>query len=453
MRRSRIAIIVIVSIFLISAAVFVWIRFAARAQHFSIRVNEFHESAEALDNPGRGFYIIDAFYVQDDAVPKLDAMDDGLVLVEINLAEYREGPISRKGLDAIDNYLSLFRDGRRLMVRFLYDWDGEGPASEPESLDIILNHMKQVGPIIKDHAGSIFTLQGLFTGSWAEMHSTAFGSDEDVRTLARTLFEATEGAVYMAVRTPVQWRAATGNGIDVELAAKLGLYNDGMFGSDTDFGTYSNGREFELSFQNILCRSVPNGGEAVGRDTLSDFENAVSELSKARVSYLNGQYDPETLAKWKSVTVSDGSVFDGLDGLSYIERRLGYRLWISDVDVSADFLRGRLKMSVDIRNSGFAPPYFPMEVIFTVRNIVTGESYSASADCSLSGLTGGESADRTWRTGLSMPLERVETGVWAIYVDFRDKGSDESIALANDALRWGHGYWIATVIGAPVPEK
>ena len=110
----------------------------------------FTESAMELQNPGRGFYQIYRFMIMDKAVDysrhvqELYLGDEStrLSLVEINLQAYRKGEITGTG---IGNMKSLFRAlgqiGKQLIVRFVYDWDGENQKYEPETIDIILNQI------------------------------------------------------------------------------------------------------------------------------------------------------------------------------------------------------------------------------------------------------------------------------------------------------------------------
>ena len=44
------------------------------------------------------------------------------------------------------------KTGSQLILRFLYDWDGQNLESEPTELSQILTHMEQVGPIVNKYA-------------------------------------------------------------------------------------------------------------------------------------------------------------------------------------------------------------------------------------------------------------------------------------------------------------
>ena len=46
-------------------------------------------------------------------------------------------------------------------------------------------------------------------------------------------------------------------------------------------------REEELAFQDVLCSSVPSGGEVIVDNPYNDLENAIADLKTMHVSYLN----------------------------------------------------------------------------------------------------------------------------------------------------------------------
>ena len=83
--------------------------------------------------------------------------------------------------------------------------------NEPSSIKIVKSHMKQLGSIICEHTsekeslpGKILVHQGLFVGSWGEMHGSKFLSEARMKELSDTFLEATKGSCPIAVRKPVQ---------------------------------------------------------------------------------------------------------------------------------------------------------------------------------------------------------------------------------------------------------
>lgn len=326
-----------------------------------------------LRNPNRGFYHICRAMLSDGPCD-YDSMagahtetypDDTLVLLEVNLHGYRSGAISPAGMENLDELLSAW-DGRGvgLIVRFLYDWDGNGPENEPDDLSTVLGHIVQAGPVLSVHGDSIFCLQGLFVGSWGEMHGTKFGGD--FPALAKVLDDATGNGMFLSVRTPAQLREIVN--VHPGLESRLGLFNDGMLGSDTDLGTYDMAdqgaerrtREQELAFQEEACLSVPNGGEVVVNNPYNDFGNAVGDMSRMHVAYLNGAYDSSVLDKWADTDLSVYGL-DGLSGLDYIERRLGYRLYAAGSGPYGDGT-----FYIELRNAGFGTVLFPCAMVPSV---------------------------------------------------------------------------------------
>ena len=317
-----------------------------RRNHLFVRTEAevFEESARILKNPDCGFYRIYRFFIDEKQeinsrlLEEIFAGDEETTLaqIQINLQSYRDGRISNEGLDQIRNlFEGLKAVDKRLIVRFLYDWEGKNEQYEPESLSIILGHMEQLEPILRDYKEQIYLIHGIFIGNWGEMNGSAYLSEEDMRQLTKKLASVTDESTYLSVRTPAQWRAVT----QIEdpqketiaahpFAWRLSLYNDGMLGSESDYGTYAlesgegRSRQEELAFQDLLCDSVPNGGEVIVDNPYNDFENAVTDLAAMHVSYLNMDYDWDVLEKWKQITVTDSGCYDGMDGYTYIEQHL-----------------------------------------------------------------------------------------------------------------------------------
>ena len=428
----------------------------------SIETQLFTSSSRELRNPNRGGYHIYPVTITDEGadydriVGEYCRWDPNttLALVQINLQNYREGGISRAGLENISALLDAWaRSGKRMIVRFLYDLDGENLLHEPEELDTVLRHMEQTGPLLLRHAGAVFTLQGLFVGDWGELHHTKFSAGDDLRRLTQTLLRASGGGLYLAVRTPAQWRTITRQGTDRDLAARLGLFNDGLLGSDTDMGTYDMAgqgserrrREEELAFQKELCTGVPNGGEVIADNPRNDFENAVRDLSAMRVTYLNQDYDQAVFDKWAAVTVSGRGCCDGLDGLSYIRRHLGYRLLITQADISQRIFQRKADVAVSFRNEGFAPLYVSPELTLTLRKEVSGWTLSCPVEHRLGDLPGGEDAGQIGTARAAFSLEDLTAGVYGLYLDLRDPASGLPVLLANEQEREENGYFLGSV--------
>jgi len=434
---------------------------------------QFAESARKLSNPNRGFYHLYTFMIKEEQTDYEELIetiyqndtDTNLMLIKICLQNYRENPISKRGIENIKKLFDALESfDKQMILRFMYDDEGKGEQYEPGSLDIILQHMKQLEPILLEHSRQIFILQGLFTGDWGEMNGTRYDKAEDMERLAVRLAEVTDESVYLAVRTPAQWRSIiqssdptadilSGN----QLAARLSLFNDGLLGNRSDYGTYktedSNGvdplgrwnREEELDFQGELCRYVPNGGEVINDNPYNDFENAVKGLEERYITYLNKDYDQAVLKKWEKETVTEAGCFYGMDGYTYIDRHLGYRLLITDIHLEYSKKQRCISAEISLKNVGFAPLYKEPEINIVLYNEEKDELMSKEVSYDIRKLAGGEEAGMCQTVYAEIPVSELSKSDYIVYFSIEDPDSGKHILLANEQDEEEYGYRIGVV--------
>lgn len=433
----------------------------------------FKESAKELKNPNRGFFHMHGFIISDEDVDYEESVtrrfsgetDAALVLVEINLKEYRDRPVSAKGLANLEKlFQALAKTDKQLILRFLYDWDGRARETEPETLGRILSHMRQLETLLRRYSRRIFTLQGVFVGDCGEMHGSDILSAENVRTLARQLADVTDESTYLAVRTPAHWRriARISNPAKISrkdkiLALRLGLFNDGMLGSNSDLGTYGNGtlekdgpnvnwkREDELAFQNILCRLAPNGGEVTVDNPYNDLKNAVKDLAAMHVTYLNRDHDGAVLKKWAGEKIFEKGCFNGMDGLTYVERHLGYRLVIREARMQYNKALKALSVAVNIQNVGFAPLYREAVASVVLWNGQSGKKITHVFPQDVRRLTGGTESGETLTLLYNVPLSELEEGEWEVFLELKDKATSTRILFGNEQGPGRYGYSLGRV--------
>lgn len=463
-----------------------WLRYYF---HWNVSVvpEKFEESSRSLENPNRGFYYIYGFYIKDEQTDYVQQVQEKfekdtetkLSMIQINLQEYRDRPITEEGLANIRAlFEALKKIDKHWIVRFLYDWHGENEEKEPEKIDIILTHMEQVGDILREYHNQIFTLQGLFIGNWGEMNGTRYTDRESMRLLAEQLAEVTDDTMYLSVRMPAQWRKITGTE-DVfgggAFTGRLGLFNDGMMGNESDYGTYGSeskentfapwSREEELDFQEKLCAHVPNGGEIIVDNPYNDFENAVRDLRTMHVTYLNEDYDKNVLDKWARTKIQTEDSFDGMNGLEYIGRHLGYRLLIQNVAMAHNFKEDTVRVEIGLQNKGFAPAYKECRAMLAVRRVDADSDEKSvwqkirmrlnrndSPEVNvieLSGdireLAGGNDADDVLTFSAELPFRGASGAVYEVYFYLEDAISQTHIELANEQREEALGYLIGTI--------
>lgn len=320
---------------------------------------EYRDSLENRRNPGRGWYRI---FSMDAALPcpaeewKWERCGgEQLALLLIDLGRYANDPLSQEALINIKAAFGFFREqDKELILRFAYDRDGRGMENEPSSVSRITEHIAQLSCVMEEYQDIIFCIQGLFIGSWGEMHNSKFLASKTLQTIWKSLRDSAPKTCFFAVRKPEQYKALTGASYDSLTQAearnqRLGLFNDGLLGSKTDLGTCGENELSEsLDFQDKLCRYAPCGGEAVGDSSCSDILNAVEHFKKIHISYLNSVYDEAVLSKWKNRS------FDGLNGYDYIGMRLGYRFLVTDARL---INKDGIRLAVKLKNTGFANIY------------------------------------------------------------------------------------------------
>lgn len=109
---------------------------------------------------------------------------------------------------------------------------------EPDHLEHVLQHLSQIGQAVAGEADSIFVWQGLLVGNWGEMHHSRYLTADKLRKMWSVLRESTQGRIRLAVRTPAQARMISTRQ-DFEQGEIPGIYDDGIFGSETHLGTFS----------------------------------------------------------------------------------------------------------------------------------------------------------------------------------------------------------------------
>ncbi len=323
-------------------------------------------------SPGRGWYHIYTFRPdqQDEEQLRWLPFEDHetIALLRLNIGAFRSSLIDEETLAFISRILTRFAEaGKDIILRILYDVDGRGMAHEPADFDLVREHMRSIGSVAAEHAREILLVQGLFVGSWGEMHDSRYLDPKSIRRLYATWQQATGGKIPISVRKPVHMRILeTDDTIDAQKKraksrlsenAKIGWYDDAILADDTHMGTFGNKTRREASYEESWCakdeyafvhkrmNQVPVGGEAIGGKELGSSE-IVEHLKVLPVSYLNSIYQPKVMEHWKALAASNGGSL-----YTYIGNHMGYRFVVKDVSC----VRGRLRIT--IANDGFAPFY------------------------------------------------------------------------------------------------
>lgn len=412
------------------------------------------ESTRALKNPGCGWYHIYTFDLSKENFLYIDCEEEELVLLLIDIHAFRGcEQIQKEALECFSSILTFFEQhDKGIILRIVYDTKGQGMENEPSSIKIVKSHMKQLGSIICEHMsekeslpGKILVHQGLFVGSWGEMHSSKFLSEARMKELSDTFLEATKGSCPIAVRKPVQLRILScKKTLQDAPNTNLALFNDAIFGSETDLGTYGTirksalsenserektpwAREDELFWQQSFMQQSFCGGEVLGgMNTVSesfgntdhpqrtlDWKQVVEDIAKMHVSYLNSIYSKEVLDDWKTQRIMwNGEEISEYD---YIGRHLGYRFVVTQIKIESVSPEKKKQTQSDTQNQISASV-----ITFTIKN--TGfANMCEEAVCRLILTENNEnikafeikSDPRTWNSGTDTVIEcHIPKEVW-----------------------------------------
>jgi hypothetical protein len=334
-------------------------------------------SGEDFPNPERGFYVQAVYNPERGQTLPLSAdmlrraRDNGMSLLRMYwiLSEFRDRPLSAAMLGRIRADFATARAcGIKAIGRFAYNF---GPIGAPDApLDRVLGHLDQLGPVLRENADVLAFLEAGFIGTWGEWHNSTNGLMAHTREIVAKILEVLPPDRMLALRYPRLKTDLYGpEPLTAEEAfsaipkARIGAHNDCFLASETDWGTWSKNIADEKAFYHRDNLFVPQGGETCNfKEDAQPFigcGNALRELAYQRFNTLNDGYQKEVLDSW-----TKGGC------MPEIRRRLGYRFRL--VDSSAHVEGKNLRVSVTVRNDGFANLYNPRLVILVLRNRATG---------------------------------------------------------------------------------
>lgn len=267
-------------------------------------------------------------------------------------------------------------NGSTIALRFRYDDNGTANP-EPETFDMLKTHLQQIGDsgLLTDYQDILMFVESGMVGCYGEQWGGKYCSLEHKAELLDIMLDIVPDPIPVTVRTPnifAKWAGIT----NAELAdwvsepgsraARVGLYNDGYMGSNSDLGTYSN-REIETTWLGNQTLSSYFGGEFSGNlDFAKKYdtylpENAVPEMYKTHLSYINGNifqlYKDYTFGAEYDVAGVDNSAYYGQNVFQFIRDHLGYRFVLRKSELSETVEQGGvLDASFSVENTGFANP-------------------------------------------------------------------------------------------------
>jgi len=353
--------------------VFLLIPFVANSQ-ITITYNP---SDEIFINPERGFYTqVTTYDAQSpltlSTLNYIKSQGQSLILRMYYLKSFRNSSLNSTILNMINNDFNLLRQaGMKAIVRFAYS-DNIGQPDAP--LNIVLNHIDQLKPILMSNSDVIFVMQAGFIGAWGEWHSSTNGLDslKHMRTILFKLLDALPSTRMVQVRTPryKQDIFYNYNPIPFDSAftetyyTRTGHHNDCFLASWDDWGTYTDTTR-EKRYLNQDCLYVPMGGETCNPSSFSVCGNAVYQMRRLRWTYINSGYHPSVLNSWITGNC-----------MNEIKRNLGYRFQLLQGTYSDSLKPGdAFNFSLSLTNVGYANLYNPRDVEVILVNPDSNKKY------------------------------------------------------------------------------
>lgn len=327
------------------------------------------EDDRTLPNPDRGFYI----QIESREPERIleAAKEVRLILLAFDLAKHTNEDLPKEKLKELETALDAAQEaGVSVIFRAAYGFCEN--VSEPDTIERAGGHIRQISEVLNRHKDSILVVQAGMLGDYGEWHSSRFleGGEEEERKSRLYILKQWEAhlsqEIKVAVRRPRFIREAEQEHI---LTGRLGFHNDALLSTENDMGTYDAPgyeRSDELLWADFRLSGQRNGGEMPTSGARSQPEYADLEFQKLHLLYLNLKYNEAILDSWAK------KKYKGMEAKRYLENRLGYRLFCSELAVKklhwkAGLAKKGLAFTVSFCNAGYAPPDTKYQLFFSVR--------------------------------------------------------------------------------------
>ena len=343
------------------------------SQKISYKSNSFKESIEHINNPDQGFYRPLIVYITPDSFYHQPNNPEQIYHLRCDMSEFSGAVNSDKkdkkltdfALKSIDGYLSEIKsENKNAVIRFTYDPDYSGHLDKEASMEMIEQHIKQLGPIMNKYKDTLTAIEAGFLGPWGEMHTSKLATNENKALVFKYWLQNTDDIPILS-RYPQAIFTYFGKTLDEmenftikpsNEGYRIGLFNDCFLSDEEDVGTYRIDRTREINWLSTINDHLPFGGETCAVHLNSDLDICLEEMFLLKLSYLNIEYHKGVIEKWKNLYYDDslGSeiLYYGMSGFDYIERHLGYRLMIKSIDLTYEKY-GKYEIKVRMRNVGF----------------------------------------------------------------------------------------------------
>lgn len=415
----------------------------------------YNESLLELNNPERGFYEPIGINMQISNNKTLNPKNN-LVHLRVGIGAFSSKVNGEKDLAFTDDMLNALdttlknikKNGGSVIIRFAYD-NFNGTKDLEPTLDMILTHIKQLKKLFNDNVDVIAYVELGFFGPWGEMHSSKICTKENVSIALDTMLDSVPQNITIGVRTPAYYAAWTHldqnklNEIITEKddkAYRVGLYNDGYLGSESDLGTFKN-RDVEVSWLNNQAKHTFYGGEVVANYAVNTPLNTIDYISKegflTHTTYLNLRWNNTVIDSWKnSIYNGEDELYKGLSAFAFINNHLGYRFVLRKSMLTTNVEKSsHLQGKLNIENVGFANLINEKKVTIILKK---GEEIT-EIKTNLDPTTWESNKVSEVDFNISLPKD-ISLGKWDVYLriskfgDLENDNNYQSISFANENI-------------------
>lgn len=343
----------------------------------------YQESTDFFLNPERGFYkAVSTECGLSGCEEELEIPEQqSIIHLRISLADFTKANNGVKDYDltpemvtSLGNILKNYRfHNKNVILRFAYD-DFEGIGNlEPENIDQVLAHITQLQPIFEEYEDVIMTIESSLIGKWGEQHGSEIVSFENVAKIIDTYLNVVPSSRTILVRRPsyyAYWKNITYNELYLDVSKpeedsyRVGVFNDGYLGSESDTGTFIEHptlgwRTNEITWLSNQATHTFYGGEVVKDRSKTGIryntaEHMIKEMYDTHTTYLNIDWNDEVLDNWKKTAYTgEEKAYLGQSSFNYITNHLGYRFVLRSSEITSSIKdRNELRLKGKIENVG-----------------------------------------------------------------------------------------------------
>ena len=301
-----------------------------------------------------------------------------MAMVLYNFKNFKSSDLPDKVLQGFDEDMQALREsGLKCVLRFAYTEEQEDIVDATPSW--AKRHLEQLKSHLAANADVIYVLEAGFVGAWGEWYYTQnYGNESqhmnnNRRKIIEYLFANAPADRFILFRYPMlkteYYNSSTPltaeEGFSGSQRARWGCHNDAFLNNWGNDGTYaSDDKDDDPKVRQYIATEtlyVPNGGETnVESSSLAKkvYTQAPAEMATYHWSFCGSSYAEEVTKRWR-----ESGIFDTLN------IHMGYRYNMLSGQFSDEAApRGKMNVTICVRNDGYAPIYNERPVYLVLKN-------------------------------------------------------------------------------------